>query len=64
MSFSENDAGSLTGNPLLRSPETDVDFRQRVSQDVMLDDEVFNYTAQNTGKHSYANTTMTNTWTA
>ena len=63
-SFSENDAWSLTGDTLLRSWETDVDFRQRVSQDVILDDEIFNYTAQNTGKHNYANTTMTNTWTA
>jgi hypothetical protein len=62
--FSENDSGSQTGAAELISPESDVDYRLRVSQDLVLDDENFNYTAQNTGKHSYANTTMTNTWTA
>jgi hypothetical protein len=62
--FGENDAGALTGDILLRSPEVDVDYRQRVSQDLIFDDHVFNTTAQDTGKHSYANTTMTNTWTA
>ena len=48
----------------LRSAEVDEDFRIRVAQDLILDEETFNYTAQNTGKHSYATTTMTNTWTA
>lgn len=62
--FSENDQGSVTGNVKLASPEVDIDYRLRVSQDLLLDEEVFNYTAQNTGKHTYANTTMTNTWTA
>lgn len=62
--FGENDGGALTGDILLRSPEVDVDYRQRVSQDVIFDDHIFNTTAQDTGKHSYANTTMTNTWTA
>lgn len=62
--FGENDGGLYTGNALLRSPEVDVDYRQRVSQDIIYDDHVFNTTAQDTGKHSYANTTMTNTWTA
>lgn len=61
--FSENDSGSKTGTPYLYSPETDEDFRLRVAQDAMLDNETFNYTAQNTGKHTYANTTITNTWT-
>lgn len=61
--FSENDSGTKTGTPYLYSPETDEDFRLRVSQDAMLDNETFNYTAQNTGKHTYANTTITNTWT-
>lgn len=59
-----NDEGELTGVVALKSPEVDVDFRLRVSQDLLLDEEVFAYTAQNTGKHSYSNTTMTNTWTA
>lgn len=62
--FSENDSGSLTGATALFSPETDIDYRLRVSQDLTLDDESFNYTAQNTGKHTYSNTTMTNAWTA
>jgi hypothetical protein len=63
-SFNENDEGLITGTTKLVSPEVDIDFRQRVSQDLQLDEEVFNYTAQNTGKHLYGNTTMTNTWTA
>lgn len=62
--FGENDAGDLTGVPELKSVEIDNDYRQRSSVDLILDEEVFNYTAQNTGKHSYLNTTMTNTWTA
>jgi hypothetical protein len=62
--FSENDAGTVTGSPQLYSPETDEDYRLRVSQDCILDTETFNYTAQNTGKHSYANATMTITWSA
>lgn len=60
--FSENDAGLFTGTPELASPETDHDYRLRVSNDQMLDNEILNYTAQNTGKHSYTNTTMTNAW--
>lgn len=62
--FGENDQGLITGTPKLASPEIDVDYRMRVSQDLLLDEETFYYTAQNTGKHSYLNTTMTNTWTA
>lgn len=62
--FGENDAGQLTGTADLFSPEVDIDYRMRVAQDLILDDEVFNYTAQNTGKHLYQNTTMTAVWTA
>ena len=62
--FNENDTGDITGNPWLYSSEVDTDFRLRVSQDLILDEEVFNYTAQNTGKHSHAVTTMASTWTA
>jgi hypothetical protein len=62
--LSENDAGDITGLPFLYSSETDTDFRQRVSLDLLLDEEVFNYTAQNTGKHRHATTTMASTWTA
>ena len=62
--MSENDAGTIIGTPYLYSPETDEDFRLRVSQDLILDSETFNYTAQNTGKHTYLNTTMASTWSA
>lgn len=60
--FSENDPGDITGSAYLASPETDDDFRIRVANDILLDCETFNYTAQNTGKHIYRNTTATITW--
>ena len=60
---SENDAGSIMPTPYLLSPETDSDFRLRVSTDTPLDDETFNYTAQNTGKHNNQSTTMTFSYT-
>lgn len=62
--FSENDSGSVTGEIKLASAEVDIDYRQRVSQDLILDEEVFNYTAQNTGKHSYTAATMVAAWSA
>lgn len=62
--FSENDTGSATGTPYLVSPETDDDYRLRVSQEALLDTETFNYTTQNTGKFQYRNTTMTIGWSA
>lgn len=60
----EVDGGFLTAVPLLRPLEVDADYRARVSQDCLFDEEVFNYTAQNTGKHNFAATTMAATWTA
>lgn len=62
--FGENDGGSITAEVNVKSPEVDLDYRTRVAPDLLLDDEYINYTAQNTGKHNYANTTMTATWTA
>ena len=62
--FSEVDQGYQTGIPLLASPEVDVDYRMRAGLDTLLDEEVFNYTAQNTGKHASVSTTMAATWTA
>ena len=62
--FGENDQGLITGVPSLKSAEIDVDYRQRVSYDLLLDEEVFNYGAQNTGKHQYVSTTLTNSWTS
>ena len=56
--FSENDAGDITGTPYLLSPETTGDYRLRAVQDTILDSEVFCYANQNTGKHSYAATTL------
>lgn len=62
--FSENDDGTYTGVYELSSPESDKDGRLRISQDNILDVEGFFYTAQNTGKHRYGNTTLTITWSA
>lgn len=62
--MSEGDAGTVTGSVLLRSPETDDDYRLRIAHDTLLDFEVFNYAAQNTGKHRYDNTTMTAAWSS
>ena len=62
--FAENDQGLITGEPKITSTENDIDYRQRISSDLILDECVFNYTAQDTGKHFYNNTTMTTTWTA
>lgn len=61
--FSENDDGEH-GIQQYLSPETDLDYRLRTAGDMLMDNEVFSYTAQNTGKHSYSNTTMTATWNA
>jgi hypothetical protein len=60
--FSEVDQGYITGATRLYSPEADNDYRLRVSQDLLFDEEVFNYAAQNTGKHSYATATNIATW--
>lgn len=62
--FGENDPGTITGSRYVLSPEIDDDFRLRISEDTVVDFETFNYTAQNTGKHTYANTTMTIGWSA
>lgn len=62
--FVENDPGTTTGERLVRSPEADSDFRLRAAHDTILDRETFNYTAQNTGKHAHAFTTMTATVSA
>ena len=61
--FNENDTGEITGTRVLTSSEVDEDYRMRIASESYLDQETFNYTAQNTGKHRYFNTTMTNAWT-
>jgi len=60
--MSEIDAGLVTGSATLKAGEVSEDFRLRVELDNILDGHTFNETAQNTGKHSYFNATMTNTW--
>lgn len=62
--MSENDTGTKTGTAALASPETDDDAKLRIAHEAVFDCETFNYTAQNTGKHAYRNTTMTIGWTA
>ena len=56
--YSDNDPVS----DFIVSPETDADYRLRIAQESVYDWETFNYTAQNTGKYIYRNSTMTNTW--
>ena len=56
--YSEVDDGTLTGARETLSPEVDKDYRLRVAHDNLLDQEIFNYTAQNTGKHTFTFTTL------
>ena len=60
--FSENDAGNITGNAYLKSPETSADYRLRVGVDSVWDDDNFNYVTQNFNKHKYTSNTLTMTW--
>lgn len=62
--FSEVDTGEATGVRVVLSPEVDTDYRLRVAHDNFLDTETFNYTSQNTGKHSHTFTTLTATVSA
>lgn len=62
--FVENDPGTVVGSPYLLSPEVTDDAKMRVTLERPLDNEIFNYAAQNTGKYAYRNTTMTNAWSA
>ena len=63
-SYSEVDSGLFTGQRATLSFEVDKDYRARVAHDNMLDQEQFNYTAQNTGKHFHTFTTLTATVSA
>lgn len=56
--FSENDAGTLTGAPYLRSPETSTDHRLRVGIDTVLFTDTFNAITQNTTNWSYTAATL------
>lgn len=57
--FSENDAGTYTGTPLLASPETSSDYRLRVGIDTILFNDTFSASAQNTSLWSYTFNTLT-----
>lgn len=59
---SENDPGDITGTPYVLSPETTDDYQLRIAHDTVFDNETFCYAAQNTAKHTYLNTTITNAW--
>lgn len=61
--MSEVDPGTITLARLVRSPEVEPDYRLRSALETLLDIENFNYTAQNTGKHTYSTTTLTAGWT-
>lgn len=56
--YSAVDEGQKNGVREALSPEVDKDYRLRVAHDNLVDQELFNYTAQNTGKHTYTATTM------
>jgi len=62
--FSENDPGTVTGTPYLKSPEVSNDYRLRVGIDTLLFKDTFNATSQNTALWKYAFTTMTMTQSA
>lgn len=57
--FSENDPGTVTGSPTLKSPETSLDYRLRVGVDTVLFHDVFNATTQNTNLWAYTFATLT-----
>jgi len=61
---SVTDDGVLTGEADLKSPETDDDYRLRTALDTLLDNDEFDYAAQNTGKHTFTFTTLAATMTA
>jgi hypothetical protein len=62
--FQENDSGTHTGMPYLKSSETSSDYRLRVGMDTVIFTDTFNATAQNTGLWKYLSTTMTMTQSA
>lgn len=61
--IAENDSGSANATRYVSTLESDADYRLRASLETILDEEQFNYAAQNTGKHQYQTTTMTMAWT-
>lgn len=59
--YAEIDPGGLNGlSRVVRSPGIDADKRMRVTQNMLLDREWFNYGNQNLTKHNYQATVLTN----
>jgi hypothetical protein len=59
--FSENDPGTVTGTPYLKSPETSTDYRLRVGIDTILYDHTPSETSPDTTRLKLAVATMTTT---
>src|SRR3989304_8529584 len=55
---SQVDDGSVTGLFEVRTIDVDHDYKMRIGAESHLEIEVFDYAAQNTGKHHVAATTM------
>jgi len=62
--LSERDSGTITGVREVVAIEADKYKRQVSVSDNLYDFELFNYTSQNTGKHTYVATTMAATISA
>ena len=63
IAVSQIDDGSVSGNPVTRTIDIDPDYKTRTAAETLLDEETFDYTAQNTGKHYMLATTMVPSWT-
>ena len=61
--FTTADDGTISNQVDVNVMTGDDYGRINCGVDTLLDTETFNYTAQNTGKHTYLNTTMTTAWT-
>lgn len=56
--FSENDPGTITLTPYLKSAETSSDYRLRVGMDTVMFTDTFNATVQNTSNWNYISSTL------
>ena len=63
LSVASLDTGVVSGNVTTRSIEVDEDFKIRMAGESLLDSELFDYTAQNTGKQNMIATTMSPAFT-
>jgi hypothetical protein len=60
--MSEHDSGAVTGSVYQDSFDITTDYNIRAGLSTLLENEVFNYGAQNTAKHIYRNTNITAAW--